>query len=113
METTTPEKEIDYSISEWKGSPRTAGNIANQIFTRWGEDAVKEYSPGVNCFTLRGWNERGYRVKKGEKALHSWTFRECVGKNKDKDGNEKMTIYSVPKDVCLFFINQVQEVTKC
>lgn len=93
------------SVSQWKGSRYTASNVAHQILKRWGEDAVKEYHPEVNCFTFRGWQERGYKIKKGEKALRSITF--VKSKELDKDGKETWASY--PKGVCLFFIRQVEK----
>lgn len=105
METT--EKEPS---SVWKGSRYTASDIAHQIGQRWGEDAVKEYHPQVNCFTYNGWQERGYRVKKGEKALRSITFIKGTEKHLEKDGvTEKTTWKGYPKSVCLFFIRQVEQ----
>ena len=107
METQTQEKEVKASI--WQGSRYTASDIAQQIAHRWGEEAVKEYLPSVNCFTFRGWQERGYRVKKREKALRTITFVRDMEKTKDAEGKEKWTGVSYPKSVCLFFINQVEK----
>ena len=94
--------------SVWKGSRYTASDIAHQIAERWGEEAVKAYDPQVNCFTFRGWQERGYRVKKGEKALKTYTF---IGSEKIVllDGTERTEGRSYPKTVCLFYINQVEK----
>ena len=96
--------------SVWKGSKYTAGDIAQQIGMRWGSEAVKEYHPDINCFTLTGWNDRGYRVKKGEKALRSVTFiRDLEATDKlDNNGKPINKWYSYPKSVCLFFIRQVE-----
>ena len=60
--------------SVWKGSKYTMSDIAHQIAHRFGEEALKEYDPQVNCFTFKGWNDRGYKVKAGEKALRTVTF---------------------------------------
>ena len=98
------EKEM---TSVWQGSRYTAADIAHQIMQRWGEDAVKEYHPEVNCFTFRGWQERGYKVKKGEKALRTCTFIRVQDKDIGKDG--KPTFSSYPKSMCLFFIRQVEK----
>ena len=51
--------------SEWKGSLGTASNVARQIAERYGPEAAAQYDPTVNCFTYRGWKERGYQVKRG------------------------------------------------
>ena len=93
--------------SIWKGSAATLSNVAQQIAQRWGEEAVKEYDPKVNCFTFKGWQERGYHVKKGEKAIRSVTF---IGGDKIllADGTERREGRGYPKNVCLFFHLQVE-----
>ena len=107
MKTVTQEKEITSSV--WQGSRYTAGDIAQQIAQRWGEDAVKEYHPEVNCFTFRGWQERGYKVKKGERALRTFTFVKAFEDETKNDGTTKLIAHSYPKSVCLFFIRQVEK----
>ena len=92
--------------SEWKGSTRTAGAVASEIGRRWGEAEVKTYHPEVNCFTLRRWNQLGYRVIKGEKAIKSVTFISDMKKGADG----KMVSESYPRTVNLFYIKQVQAV---
>ena len=98
---------IEEPVSVWQGSRYTASDIAHQIMQRWGEEAVKEYHPEINCFTFRGWQDRGYRVKKGEKALRTTTFMRT--EDKARTEKEGKTVYvSYPKTVCLFFIRQVE-----
>jgi hypothetical protein len=96
-------------VSVWKGSTRTAGMIAHEIAARWGEEEVKKYDPDLNCFTFRGWQERGYRVKKGEKALRSFTFIPGLEETKKEDGTTKHTARGYLKGVCLFYILQVEK----
>ena len=100
---------IEQPVSVWKGSTQTMRQIAQQIEERWGKEAVNEYDPGVNCFTFRGWQERGYHVKKGEKALKTFTF---IPESNEVDENGKSLGRSYPKSVCLFFIRQVEPVKK-
>ena len=100
---------LESPVSVWQGSRYTAGDIAHQIMQRWGEEAVKEYHPQINCFTFNGWRDRGYRVIKGEKALRTITFIKDIEKHVDKDGTTtKSTWKGYPKSVCLFFIRQVE-----
>ena len=101
--------ETKQMASVWKGSRYTASDIAHQILQRWGEDAVKEYSPEFNCFTFKGWQERGYRVKAGEKALRTFTFIRKSADVAKADGTIDRKWNSFPKDVCLFFIRQVEK----
>ena len=102
-------QETEIKSSVWQGSKHTASDIAHQIMQRWGEEAVKEYHPEVNCFTFRGWQERGYKVKKVEKALRTYTFIRGSEKETENDGNAKVTSRGYLKGVCLFFIRQVEK----
>jgi len=52
--------------------------------------------------TIKQWNENGYRVKKGEKALKSF----IVVERKDKKGE---VVKRYPKRINLFYSKQVEE----
>ena len=95
--------------SVWQGSKYTMLDIAHQIANRWGEEAVKEYDPQVNCFTFKGWNQRGFKVKKGEHALKTITFVGGSETVKQEDGTEKTIGRGYPKTVCLFYKTQVEK----
>jgi len=84
--------------SVYKGG-RTAQFVRIEIKNRFGIKAAKEYNPTENCFTFNGWKQRGYSVKKGEKAIKSITFLE------DEETKE-----TYPKTVCLFAKQQVEEI---
>jgi len=76
--------------SVWKGSINTLSMVAREIAERWGDEAVKIYDPQVNCFTFNRWQQMGYKVNRGEKAIRSVTFiggSETIGDN----GEKKMT----------------------
>ncbi len=90
-------------ISVWKGSTQTANDIAQQIAYRFGEDAVKDYDPLKNCFTFQTWIAKGFRVKKGEKALKTITFIP-TGEVSKESGKDKM----IMRTVCLFYHLQVE-----
>ena len=90
-------------IATWKGSPHTASMVASQIQERWGVEEVKKYDPMTNCFTFNAWHAKGFKVKKGEKALKSVTF---VDASKDADEREKL----VPRNVSLFYYLQVEPI---
>jgi hypothetical protein len=47
-------------------------------------DFAAECQPGINVLTLKAWNMRGYRVKKGEKAIQL----NAPVTRKDKKGKE-------------------------
>ncbi len=94
--------------SEWKGSVGTMASVTHQIADRFGVEAAKEYHPEVNCFTYRGWKERGFQVRKGEKAIHSITFIP-MSKEIEENGEKKVKAYSVPRNVYLFYKTQVDQ----
>lgn len=101
IETQTQEAPSSDATSNWKGSMTTRQKVENQIRERFGEEAATEYDPLTNCFPFRLWLNRGFVVKKGEKALQSITFVE----KKDAQGN---VIGKYPKKVFLFFKSQVE-----
>jgi|SRR5579864_6770433 len=93
----------------WKGSSNTAQVVYKQILERWGEDEANRYDPRTNCFTYQTWKQKGYIVKRGEKALRSFTF---VKENDVTPDDEQVTRRSYPKQVCLFYILQVEPMSK-
>ena len=62
-------------ISQWKGSLNTADTVRQEIAERWGEEEAENYNPLKNCFTFHTWLSLGYSVKKGEKAIRSYTIK--------------------------------------
>lgn len=89
--------------SHWTGSVHTAEYVRKQILNRFGEEAANSYDPKHNCFTYNQWLENGYQVKKGEKAIKSFTLIE----KKDEKGE---VIRKYPKTVNLFYACQVEKV---
>ena len=89
-------------VSNWKGSVNTAENVRKQILERWGQEEANQYDPKSNCLTFKQWIEHGYRVKKGEKAIKSFTMIE----QKDEKGE---VIRKFAKTVNLFYIHQVEK----
>ena len=90
------------NTSVWKGSNHTASMVLNEIKARFGAKVAEDYDPRENCFTFLGWKQRGYHVKKGEKAIRSITFI----KDEDEDGE---VARSYPKTVFLFCEAQVEK----
>jgi len=89
--------------SNWTGSETTESLVRKQISNRWGSEEAEKYDPKANCLTIRQWNENGYRVKKGEKALQSYIVIE----KKDEKGT---VIETYPKRINLFYQKQVKQV---
>ena len=64
--------------------------------------------PYVDCKTLRGWNDIGFRVKKGQHSLiHGITWITPMYKDKDS-GEETFSDYAFPKEYKLFHRTQVR-----
>ena len=87
----------------YQGSPATFSLVKKQIINRWGEEEGKKYNPLGNCFTFNTWKAKGFKVKKGEKALRSFSIKTNVDK---KTGEKK----AYPVTVCLFYQNQVEKI---
>ena len=96
----------------WQGSIRTAVLVSHEIAKRWGEEAAKVYDPRVNCFTLKTWNKKGFRVKKGEHGIKSITFLKVAKTLIEGEGQQteegKKTFESHPKAIYLFWKEQVE-----
>ena len=91
--------------AHWQGSRKTAAMVMAQIAERWGEEEAQNYNPETNCFTFNTWRAKGFKIKKGEKALHSYTF---VSEYSGEEGDDE-EIAKHPKGVCLFYILQVEK----
>src|SRR5271157_378764 len=90
-------------ISVWKGSLNTADAVRQVIAERWGEEEAKGYNPMLNCFTFKTWWAKGFVVKRGEKAIKSYTLKAATV---EENGEEVQKKYFKP--VCLFYYLQVE-----
>lgn len=91
------------NVSPYTGSETTYSIVAEQIKERWGDKEVKNYDPYSNTLTFAQWLKQGFRVKKGEKAIRSFTLVEV----KDQAGNGTKKI---KRGVCLFYYRQVEKI---
>ena len=91
--------------SIYKGGA-TYTTVLAQIIERYGEQEVDVYDPLKNCFTYLGWQQRGFQVMKGEKALKSHTYISKVERDK-QSGEESTRRYF--KVVNLFYHLQVSK----
>jgi hypothetical protein len=94
--------------SRWQGSLKTVQLVRAQIAERWGEAEAEKYDPETNCFTYNTWKAKGYHVKKGEKALRSFTLVTKFGEA-DENGTAQDGGVRFPKGVCLFYYLQVEK----
>lgn len=95
----------DRPQAKWQGSLKTCQLIKQQIAERWGDEEAEKYDPDVNCFTFNAWRAKGYHVKKGEKALRSFTLV-------DKPATDEQEAARYPKGVALFYYLQVEPMKK-
>jgi len=92
------------SISNYRGSEKTAQLIADQIKERWGESELKNYDPLRSALTFKTWLGLGFVPKKNERALKSFVVAEV------KDSDDKV-IKTIIRPVFLFYYRQVTELT--
>ena len=78
-------------------------DAVRQRFPDW----VDRCEPYVNVLTLRAWNQRGYRVKKGEKAIRVFT-KAPVTETDPKTG-EKKVVGARPATAFVFALPQVEK----
>lgn len=95
------------NVSEYKGSKVNFQTCYSYIAERWGNKEAESYNPYENCFTLKKWNELGYRVIKGEHAIKCLNYIP-ITKINEKGEDEQVGVY--PKTVNLFYILQVRKV---
>jgi hypothetical protein len=91
-------------ISVWKGSLNTADAVRQEIAERYGEEEAKSYNPMLNCFTFQTWWAKGFVVKKGEKAIKSYTLKAATI---TENGENVVKKYFKP--VYLFYWLQVEK----
>jgi hypothetical protein len=99
------------TLAHWRGSEKTADAVREEIARRWGDAEAEKYNPLTNCFTIGTWNQLGYRVKKGEKAIRSVTYvagtDQAADDDADEDEAQEMRTYR--KTVYLFYRTQVEK----
>ena len=96
---------IEGPVNSYKGSEATKALVEEQIKARYGATELKN----LDCFrTLRTFKSLvslGFRVKKGEKSIKSFTFVE----KKDLAGN---VVEKYRRPVSLFYYRQIEAITK-
>jgi hypothetical protein len=99
------------TLAHWRGSQQTADAVREEIARRWGDKEAEKYDPLTNCFTIGTWNQLGYRVKKGEKAIRSVTYVEGTDQPDIDDDAEddEPEVRTYRKPVYLFYRTQVEK----
>lgn len=66
----------DPIVSPYRGSVATYEMVREQLRERYGDRCADEFDPHTDAMPLISWSAYGYRVRKGEHALKSVTYRE-------------------------------------
>lgn len=102
---------MESKTSIYKGSKQTKDHVQEEIRSRYGDEAASAYDPKKNCFTLHGWQERGYKVKRGEHGILSYTVVGRREVTEDDNGQEIIKESGgYKKKIYLFYVNQVEKV---
>ena len=88
-------------ITSYKGSQATKNMVEKQIEERFGKEVAMDFDPRKNVRSFGSWTSIGYRVKKGEKSLKSYTIVDS------KD--EKGVITKIKRPCALFHWLQVEK----
>lgn len=95
---------IDGPVSSYTGSEATRSMVEEAIEKRWGKSELKNYDPFHNARTFHSWLKLGFRVRKGEKAIRSYTFIET----KDANGN---VLKRIKRNCFIFYYRQVEKIS--
>ena len=91
--------------ARWTNSEKSYNLVTSQIVERWGEDCLEKHNPKRSCYTFSKWLKHGYAVKKGEKAIKSYSVMDIL------DENEK-AIATISIPVNLFHRKQIIRIPK-
>ena len=92
---------LEGPASPYKGSEVTKALVSEQIKAKYGEVELKNLDCLHSLRSYNGWKMLGFRVKKGEKAIKSFTFVE-----KKSPTGEVINKYK--KSISLFYYRQIE-----
>ena len=96
---------IDSSfLSPWRGSEVSEEAVRTQLRERYGDECADSFRASTDAMPFLSWASYGYKVRKGEHALKTFTVVEI--KN-DKDE----VIRKIRRNVNLFHKLQVEKVS--
>lgn len=97
-------KELLEHPTNFTGSETTRNVVRDEIVRRWGPAEADHYDPYSNTRTFSQWAALGgYRIRKGEKAIRSYTLVD----QKDESGK---VIKRYKRNILLFYIKQLEKV---
>jgi hypothetical protein len=92
---------INGSVSPYTGSEATRSIAEDAIRQKYGDAEVKNMDCYHNLRTFQGWLKLGFRVRRGEKAIRSFTITDVS----DSSGN---VIKKIKRPVFLFYYRAVE-----
>ena len=95
----------DRPVSPYLGSEKTAEAVRQAIaeHPELGPEYAATYDPYHSCMSFAAWRRNGYSVKKGAKAIQSYTLIE----SEDPETGEKQTRR---RSINLFHISQTEPI---
>jgi hypothetical protein len=94
---------VPYKDSFSIGNAKRVLEAVRQRFPDWADQC----EPYVNVLTLKAWNQRGYRVKRGEKAIRVAALIPVW--KEDKQTGEKVQVGTRGGKACVFALPQVEK----
>ena len=91
--------------AKWANSESSYNLVVEQIKERWGEEQLKLHNPKHSCHTFQKWLKHGYSIKKGEKAIKTYSVADIVNES-------EQTIATISIPVNLFHRMQVIKIKK-
>jgi len=91
--------------AKWTNSEKSYNLVVSAIKKRWGKDELNRHNPKTSCFTLKKWNKNGYLIRKGQKAIQSYSVL-------DISNEDEQVIATLQIPVNLFYRKQVAKIKK-
>ena len=93
---------VPYRTDQSVRNTQAVFQAVKQRFPEW----ASQCQPYVNVLTLKAWNQRGFRVKKGEHAIR---IPILVHVFKENEKGEKIPVANRLSRACLFALPQVEK----
>ena len=94
---------INSPVSEYTGSEATRSMVEEQLIEKYGKAELKNLDCYHNMRTFHSWLKLGFKVRKGEKAIRSYTFIET----KDANG---VVLKRIKRNCFVFYYRQVEKI---
>ena len=106
-QTTPPSPAVQFGVPYKDSMSIVNAKVVQEAVAKRFPEWADKCEPYVNVLTLRAWNQRGYRVRKGEKAIRISTMVP-VWKD-DTEIGEKVQVGTRPGKAFVFALPQVDK----